>query len=98
NTHPHTPHHKNHPFDGVLPSLTLPQPLTHTPTRHNKPKGRFFWFVVVSVYRIILYSHLLPSHKLTNNFTRKAQRPKEPSLWLPLVGGGWIFEDFLGDS
>ena len=51
-----------------------------------KPKGRFFWFVVVSVYRIILYSHLLPSHKSTNNCMRKAQRPKEPSLWL-VVGG-----------
>ena len=23
----------------------------------------------------------MPSHKSTNNFTRKAQRPKEPSLW-----------------
>ncbi|MDD7018568.1 MAG: hypothetical protein PUI32_08595, partial [Bacteroidales bacterium] len=92
---------KSHPFDGVLPYLTLSQHFTHkkiaTANQRSKPKGRFFWFVVVSVYRIILYSHLLPSHKLTNNFTRKAQRPKEPSLWLPLVCGGWIFEDFLGD-
>ena len=52
----------------------------------GKPKGRFFWFVLVSVYRIVIYNHLLPSHKLTNNCTRKAQRPKEPSLWF-VVGG-----------
>ena len=36
---------------------------------------------MVSVYRIVIYNHLLPSHKLTNNCTRKALRPKEPSLW-----------------
>ena len=37
--------------------ISLFHNILHTKNRHNKPKGRFFWFVLVSVNRIVIYNY-----------------------------------------
>ena len=62
----------------------------------NQRDGSFglFWSVLTELLFTTTNCHHTNSQIIARE---KAQRPKEPSLWLPLVCGGWIFGDFLGD-
>ena len=36
--------------------------------QRHKPKGRFFWFVVVSVYRIVIHKPKQPTNQRDGSF------------------------------
>ena len=56
----------------------------------NQRDGSFgLWLLDHSLSQLIAITLI---HKQSH---KKASKPKEPSLWLPLVCGGWIFGDFF---